>query len=125
MKSKVEQGTGGSGSTNRGRSNTSVRFKILVEYSYTVSNQEYIGNRRNFSDSTLINGREAANKIAESLPVDGIVNVYYSPNNPEQSVLDPSFQSGSVGLCLFGLVFVFLSFSIFFSQNGVSKIGSS
>ena len=124
LKSKVEPAVKG-GSTNRGRNNVSVRFKILVEYSYVVSNQKYIGNRRNFSDSVLINEREAANKIVESLPVDGIVDVYYSPNNPEQSVLDPSFQNGSVGLCIFGLVFVLLSFSIFFSKNGVSKTGTS
>lgn len=120
LKSEVVAGTGGGGGT-RGRSKPVGRYKIIVEYSYVVSGHEYIGNRRTFSDSTLINNIDDANMIAESFPVDSNVDVYFSPTNPDQAVLDASLQKGSTGICVFGLILVLVSIAIFIPARKQNK----
>jgi hypothetical protein len=78
-----------------------------VIYQYTVNDQHYESHTIKFGENSY-SSRRKAEGIASSYPVGKEVTVYYDPQNPERSVLEPGVSGGSyivlgIGV-LFGLI---------------------
>jgi len=94
-----------------------------IYYEYTVSSKKFNGHRRSIMDITY-NKATYAQTVIDAFPVGTVIDVYYSPNNPERSVLKPgisdgvlaAFCSGS-GLALLGCLFYFLINTFLLKSN--------
>ncbi|MCL2347789.1 MAG: DUF3592 domain-containing protein [Planctomycetaceae bacterium] len=115
MKSEIirDFSGGGGGTHGVGVGHASVKYIVQTEYLYRISSQEYIGNRHTFTKLTF-DDYETANILLSSYPVGKIVDVFYSPNDPQQSVLDTSVQKNSFYVIFVGGVFMFLAAGIYF-----------
>ncbi len=75
--------------------NRTFRFYADMEYAYSVEGHEYLGDRRTFrprprnSNPDDRHGKEWAEQVAKEYPVGRSVQVYYSPRNPKQAILEP------------------------------------
>jgi len=74
-----------------------------ITYSYTVSEQQYTGDRYAFGNRSF-SKRNDAQKIVDEYPINSKVTVYYSLNHPETSVLQPGVQSKAWYCCIIGAV---------------------
>jgi len=93
----------------------SVSYVIYAKYSFIVSGQEYVGNRLTFAkNSRSYHNYVEANSMLALLSAGKTVDVYFSPKDPRQSVLDTSIQTKSYILILFGLVFMGVAISAYF-----------
>jgi hypothetical protein len=88
---------------------TSVTYKAKVVYNYQVGGQALVGDRRRFLETSSNNARRAQEAI-NRYPVGAQVMVYFDPNNPQVSVLEPGAGVGglialviTLGLLGFGL----------------------
>lgn len=89
---------------NAGRS----RRKALVRYQYLVGNQQFLGTKIDPLDSG--GSSDAADELAGRFFRKQAVTVYYSPENPTDSVLIPRFlESDRSGVILFGISGVFFT----------------
>jgi len=79
-------------------------YMLEITYSYTVSEQEYTGNRYAFGNPSFSTYSDAKD-IVDEYPVHSEVTVYYSPDHPEASVLMPGVRSAAWGYLIFGAVF--------------------
>ena len=86
---------------------TSTSYGAAILYSYHVSGQEFQGARRTFSD-VRTSSIKRAQRILERYPQGSSVTVYYHPEDPSLSVLEPGVGWFSYigGIIVFGL-FVF------------------
>lgn len=70
-------------------------FHVDLEYAFSVEGHEYRGNRLTFrprdasSDKDDRFGKLWAEQLAKDYPVGRSVQVYYSPRNPKQAILEP------------------------------------
>lgn len=88
---------------------TSVTYGAKIVYNYQVGGQQLTGDRRAFSESRTSSARRAQ-EITNRYQVGAAVTVYYDPNNPQVSVLEPGTGFGGVivpvitlGMLIFGL----------------------
>jgi hypothetical protein len=63
-------------------------YSANVVYEYTVNNRNYVNDRIRFGEGSSSNPRPAHNTVAE-YPVGAGVDVYYSPDDPLNAVLEP------------------------------------
>ena len=83
----------------------STTYGAEISYSYDIDGYEYRGNRRSFADYSSSNRRRAEKIIARFAPgVD--VPVYYNPEDPEKSVLEPGINVVSVLFLLLPGIFL-------------------
>jgi len=80
-------------------------YRAAVTYSYRVGDALYTGDRVSFGDySSSIPGH--ARNICERYPPGKTIEVYYDPEDPRVSVIEPGVSVGAVMPLLIGLVFV-------------------
>lgn len=93
----------------------------FIQYSYRVGKKDYSSDKVTFSH--FASGKETADEIVAKYPEGSQVEVYYSPENPEQSVLDNKVPYyGNIGGIIIGLVFSVSGLVlIFFSVRYVRK----
>lgn len=84
-------------------------YGVTIQFKYLVDGQEFQGNRRTFSNVRTSSARRTE-KILERYPPGGSVSVYYDPDDPPSSVLEPGV--GSVTYVLLIVVIGFLVFGI-------------
>jgi hypothetical protein len=86
---------------------TSTTYGAAVHYSYNVSGQEFQSTRRTFTDARTSSSKRAQ-RILERYPQGSSVTVYYRPDNPSMSVLEPGVGWFSYIVAIFVLgLFVF------------------
>jgi len=73
-------------------------YSANVVYEYTVGDRSYVNDRIHFGEGSSSNPRPAHNMVAE-YPVGASVDVYYSPDDPLNAVLEP----GTSGLGVWAL----------------------
>ncbi len=85
-------------------------YRANIDYTYQVDGKKFYGDKISFGGTTT--DRKAAYKLTSKYPKNAQVSVYYSPDEPENSVLEPGktwltyipFGSGIlfafVGVCL-------------------------
>ncbi len=86
-----------------------VKYYIKLQYSYSVNNKDYEGSNINLSSNFYTDEAEAKRtlkKYPENLQLD----IFFDPDNPGLSVLEPGVHTGWwVGFILGGALFTFLS----------------
>jgi hypothetical protein len=63
-------------------------YSAEVVYEYTVNDRHYVNDRIKFGEGSSSNPRPAHNTVA-AYPVGASVDVYYSPDDPLNAVLEP------------------------------------
>jgi hypothetical protein len=91
-----------------------------VTYTYTVRDSLYENNTIKFGENAY-DSRRTADRIAASYPSGKTVTVYYDPENPDRSVLEPGVSAGSYIVLGIGVLFILISLIIgpvsFFMRN--------
>lgn len=91
-----------------------------VTYTYTVNNTSYSNNTIKFGENAY-SSRNKAEGIASSYPVGKNVTVYYDPEKPERSVLEPGVSAGSYIVIGIGVFFILITLILipisFFARN--------
>jgi len=75
-------------------------YGVKVSYSYSVGDQDYMGDRYRYATSS--SSGSWARRVVNALPPGTKVRVYYDPANPQNSLLKP----GIAGSDLFQLMFM-------------------
>ena len=114
FKSKVKSST----------SDGSTTYGADISYDYQVNGQAYKGDKVTFGDvSTSSSSR--AEKIVDRYPVGKIIGVFYNPNKPETSVLEPGLSGGVWLLPGVGSVFLIIPLIILIAaERGYRKSGT-
>lgn len=90
----VASGISESTDTSRYRSGSrSTEYDVYLRYDYVVDDMPYSGNRIAIR-GTRYSSQSSAQRELQRYPVGRVVNVYYNPKNPEQSVLKPYLGNG-------------------------------
>lgn len=87
------------GGLRRGKTSFHDYYTAVIQYEYAVQAQRYTGNRIAM-DASRSSGfdREHAERWIQRYPVGSSVSIHYSSHRPEQSVIDPSADTGLLGL---------------------------
>ena len=83
----------------------STTYGAEINYRYEVDGYEYSGDRRSFADYSSSNRRRAEKIVLRFAPGTD-VDVYYRPDDPEKSVLEPGINLVSVLFLLLPVIFV-------------------
>ena len=83
-----------------------------VLYRYTVDGQEYENNILSFKEYIHTPDKKFAESIAAKYPSGSNVTVYYKPNSPTYSALEPDVAEAWPWLLLIVLFFIALGFGI-------------
>lgn len=114
IKSEVTRNTDGEGHTS---------YSPEVTYTYFADNQSRKSYTIKFGENSYGNKR-TADEIAAKYPIGKSVTVFYDPQNPEKSVLEPGVSSGSYIVLGIGVLFVVISLLVpiiaFFFGSGDS-----
>jgi len=84
-------------------------YGASIQYKYLVDGQEFQGNRRTFTNVRTSSVRNTE-KILERYPLGSSVDVFYDPDDPSSSVLEPGVGAGTyillavaIGFFIFGI----------------------
>jgi hypothetical protein len=91
---------------------TSVNYEPRVQYQYAIMGSPFTGYRLSFGNASY-SYNIAARKIA-AYPQGAQVTVYYNPDDPSDSVLEPK-AAGGVVLIVIGVIFVVLAIVLGFT----------
>lgn len=92
-------------------------FTPSINYKYTVATISYTNDTISFNTSETSNKNEAEAKIAK-YPIGSEIKVFYSPNSPSISCIEPNFFlwenlfvfSYSIFIVAFGIILIFFQF---------------
>jgi len=115
--SEVRESTRTSGTGSNRKKH--VDHKAHVEYSYQVQRETYAGSRISFNPPN-----EGAGQITSRYPVGKQIQVYYSPDEPQESVLEPGVAKTSYLFIGFGGLFALLGLSFLVSSLRALSRGS-
>jgi hypothetical protein len=82
-----------------------------VTFTYTVNDTGYANDTIKFGENSY-SSRRKAEGIAGNYPVGKNVIVYYNPEKPNQSVLEPGVSAGSYIVLGIGVLFILISLII-------------
>ncbi|MBL4761986.1 MAG: DUF3592 domain-containing protein [Gammaproteobacteria bacterium] len=85
-----------------------IRYRVSVSYDYVLGSKSYYGRVIQFSMSDF-RDEVKAKAVADKYPKGDHVTVYYEPENPDKSVLEPGGSGGWLLIAL-GLFFSFPGF---------------
>jgi hypothetical protein len=77
-----------------------------VQYRYTVAGREFTGSQITFHLSQSIHTKDFAESCLKDYPTGKVVSVYYEPEAPGVSVLQPGIQSEQRWLLNIGLGYI-------------------
>jgi hypothetical protein len=112
ISSEVEMHRDTSGTGRHRRSSTTYHAEVL--YEYTIKGVKYSSNRVSFGQHGSSNPTHAR-QIVSRYPPSKNVKVYFNPNKPEISVLEPGTTWASYMPLGIGIIFSFAGIAIFFS----------
>jgi hypothetical protein len=88
----------------------STKNQTLFYYDYTVNGEKYLGARIFFGDTFLSLFSFAAAKSAITKYKEGqTVTVYYNPNNPANSVLEPGVKWQALAALVLGVLLIVIA----------------
>ncbi|MGY8749772.1 MAG: DUF3592 domain-containing protein [Pirellulales bacterium] len=98
------------------RGDDGTTYSADVTFDYIVIDEKLSGDTVYFGDNVQTSSRSAAAKTVRKYPVGKEIQVYYSPESPDESVLEPGATWSSYFLLIFG--------SIFLAVGGLVALGS-
>ncbi len=90
-------------SRSGGTSRTTYSYQPLVSYQYLVNDKQFTGETIRYG---LVTNKPRAEKTVGKYPLKTEVIVYYNPDKPEQSVLEPGYSGGLLFMPVMGLVVI-------------------
>jgi len=93
-----------------GMKNLSTSQHAVIKYRYKVANKAYIGNRTAFGASDSSNANDLIIRYPEKKPA----TIYYKPESPGVSVLEPGSNSDTKDQVILGLAFMLLGIAMLF-----------
>lgn len=91
-----------------------------VTYTYTVNNVSQTDKTIKFGENSY-SSRRKADEVVGNYPVGKNVTVYYDPEKPERSVLEPGVSGGSYIVIGIGIFFILITMVVsaisFFTRN--------
>jgi len=79
-----------------------------ITYSYNVNNTNFVNSTIKFGENAYSNRRKAEG-IAAGYPIGKNVTVYYDPEKPDRSVLEPGVTAGSYIVIGIGVFFILIT----------------
>jgi hypothetical protein len=80
------------------------RYQVDLRYAYRVAQRDFVGVNPNFGWTGIYGLRELAEKAAGQYRPGQLVTVYYDPQRPANSVLEPSARGGTCAPLVFGAI---------------------
>jgi hypothetical protein len=102
ISSDIKRGTSSKGSP---------KYSLDINYTYKIGNEEFQSNR--YSSTNARGTSQWAREEITRYPANSAVKVYYNPENPKESVLEPGLHSDDYWMTLIssiGFVLVLLAF---------------
>jgi hypothetical protein len=81
-----------------------MRYQVDLRYANRVAQRDFVGLNPNFGWTGIYGLRELAEKAAGQYRCGQPVTVYYDPQRPANSVLEPSARSGTYAPLVFGAI---------------------
>lgn len=85
-------------------------FKAMIKYSYIILDKEYYSKRIYFGDFLRDSFSISSKKIVDKYKKQGVVDVYYNPNNPNESVLQQGIHFNVILIFISSLVLMSIGF---------------
>lgn len=104
VQGKISESEVRSHTSRNSNGRTSTSYSVELKYTYTVDDEEYIGDRLRFGEMNS-NKRRDANAKAKTFAAGKKIKVFYDPEEPQESVLEPGIHGSSWFLPIFGAVF--------------------
>ncbi|MDP7033090.1 MAG: DUF3592 domain-containing protein [Planctomycetota bacterium] len=101
VESRIQTNSGKQKSKKRSRQSRVYSHKIRYEYS--VKGKTYTGSRVSYGDSESEN-QSRIRRISNQYSAGKEVNVYYSPSDPQECLLEPGVKGQSWFVPLFGIL---------------------
>jgi hypothetical protein len=102
---------------------TSTSYYPNVLYEYVVSGQRYQNNRIGFGMQVgLGNYNSVQRRVTENFPMGGMIQVYYDPNDPTQSVLEAKATANKYLWIIVVVIVVILACTGIFMLGGMSLV---
>lgn len=86
--------------TSKGRSRLRTFFRPSVVYTFEVKGQQYISDQVSFGGQFSATSSSLFNRRIQRYPEGSNVSVYYNPQNPTESVLEPRAQGMTILLAV-------------------------
>jgi hypothetical protein len=94
---------------------TTLMYSAKIIYKYTADETDYTSQKISFGDYDSNNSREIQ-AVVDRYPLNSDVLVYYNPENPEMSVLEPGKLGGVAILFIAGAVISIVGILLLKSQ---------
>ncbi|MDE0935855.1 MAG: DUF3592 domain-containing protein [Mariniblastus sp.] len=98
------------------RGDDGTTYSADVTFDYTVNDEKLSGDTVYFGDNVQTSSRSTPAKTVRKYPVGKEIQVHYSPESPDESVIEPGATWSSYFLLIFG--------SIFLAVGGLVALGS-
>lgn len=98
--------------TGKKRRRNKTSYKPKIEYSYQVENKQYSNNQLSFSGYR--SDKSGVEATVNFYPVTKVIDVFYNPTNPQESVLEKG--ASKLNYVLIGAGVVFGLFGLFFCK---------
>ena len=80
------------------------RYQVDLRYAYQVGKRDFVGTSANWGWTAIYGLRELAEKAASQYQMGQPVTVYYDPDRPGHTVLEPGSRQGSLAPLIFGAI---------------------
>lgn len=94
-----------------------VSYKAKIEYQYDVNGKSYLSKKVFYGDYVGANMPYRAKKVIKKYGKDGIVTVYYNPDNPKKSVLETGINLVIYKILFTSLCLILLSIVIMMNES--------
>ena len=97
------------------RSDSKTHYQPDIVYAYSVDGKKYTSSKITVGDPPLDNNITPAKRLLAEYPVDREVTVYYDPEVPASSALEPGIQRSDYLLAAIAAIFFFAGLFAFYS----------
>ncbi len=97
-------------------SNKKYMYEAKISFTYYLNNTPHTGNKVSFNDYKASYSSRAEDVVSR-YPQGSVVRVYYNPQNPNESVLEPGLGFGSFFIVIVGVIFAFIGTTLLFFPN--------
>jgi hypothetical protein len=93
-----------------GKGGSRTVYQPRIRYTYNVNGRDFQGDKVTFFQAYVGNGESRAGETCYRYQVDSVHDVYYNPDKPAESVLEPGIDVEPASILLFLLVVLFIGF---------------
>ncbi|MDX2415310.1 MAG: DUF3592 domain-containing protein [Bacteroidales bacterium] len=87
------------------RSDSKTHYQPDIVYAYSVNGKKYTSSKITVGDPPLDNNVTPAKRLQAEYPVGKEIIVYYDPELPESSALEPGIKTGDIMLASISILF--------------------